>query len=80
MDTVGILFRAYRADFFIDHRPACCEKEEYGEREKDSWKYNRGGMSRAQDSRGAQVDAPTPVFCQRLYFVDAYILSTSNFC
>jgi hypothetical protein len=33
------LFRASSADFFfIDLCPACCETEEGGEREKDSWK------------------------------------------
>ncbi len=39
------------ADFFIDHRLAYCRKEEDGEREKDSWKDNRGGMSEAQEAR-----------------------------
>jgi len=32
------LFRANSADFFIDPRPACCETEEGGERERDSHK------------------------------------------
>ncbi len=73
------LFRAYRADFFIDPHLAYREKKGDGEREKDS-EDNSGGMSWAQ---GAHSSMPrilsTPNFCQCLYFFNANILSALGF-
>jgi hypothetical protein len=70
------VFRAYRVDFFIDHRLACCEKEEDGEREK-------AYLSRQVEEVLTFIDAnimSMPIFCRRLTFVDANILSVPIFC